>query len=908
MADITALENRIRSLIKTNGNQEITGAVAQQILLDIADSLNTYLEAVVSDCNTAVSNLNTAILNEALTRSQNDNTETTNRQNADNALHLEIGAEAQARQDADNALSGRIDNEAQARESGDRALRDLLAEGYLFGGVADVATNPGTPYGRIFYLTAEAGTFMHFKNSDNESLVFSTAAIRVLYFSPDDDWQYQDILSIASITSQLAYVECDTEGNIAAKIIALNDYELLSGGSLKVKFLNKNTANNVTLNINSKGAKALYYHGKRVSSSNTWEANEVVEIYYDGTNYQANNVTGNSGDGIFDVCVYNNTEYYDSLSDALGGNNISQRIPLEKRKPGMNIKFNLRIQTGVDGNNEPVYSYEYMQYRYMLADVTDAKMKVVENWQGIDDEPTADSKNLVKSGGVSDAIFQISQEIESSKLTFEKNKLYSTVLGTLGNGNGYISVIPRTTINEKSIIELSENAAGFYFQYINCYDSNGVYLGYYTVSSRIVTCQQLLNAYQNTKTVGITARLLSLREVVDSDIVDVVIQIVNNDALIPRVTELETEVGDFGGEISSLDKKINGVNIPIPLAFGVLWSTVNGNRYPRTSNRIGSDSKFELKEYEEVVLNQTVAGEFRIVNICLYSSIDDFSNGIPLAQSNPYIYGFKCSDIIASYPTAKYVAVTISKFDPNDAIVESEMSNVSLARINNYCLETRVKNMEDDSTINIVGLKICATGDSIMAGAENNPDVLSFAKIIADKYNMTLQNIAVGGGSILNIQDRFNIPNSLANLDTDGDYYLFDGGVNDSSLGVPLGSVTSNFDVDLLDMTTFAGSLEKFLYNIVTTLAGKKVLYVIVHKMTSEYTGIYNNPDFYTITKAALNKWGVPYIDLNAEVPPIRYIDALKNVYTRNQDGWHPNKLGYNTFYVPKIVAKMKTL
>ena len=47
MADNTALKNRIRSLIKTNGNQEITGAVAQQILLDIVDNIDVCDNALL---------------------------------------------------------------------------------------------------------------------------------------------------------------------------------------------------------------------------------------------------------------------------------------------------------------------------------------------------------------------------------------------------------------------------------------------------------------------------------------------------------------------------------------------------------------------------------------------------------------------------------------------------------------------------------------------------------------------------------------------------------------------------------------------------------------------------------------------------------------------------------------------
>jgi hypothetical protein len=58
---------------------------------------------------------------------------------------------------------------------------------------------------------------------------------------------------------------------------------------------------------------------------------------------------------------------------------------------------------------------------------------------------------------------------------------------------------------------------------------------------------------------------------------------------------------------------------------------------------------------------------------------------------------------------------------------------------------------------------------------------------------------------------------------------------------------------------------------------------------------------------AALEKWGIPYCDLNVMIPPLGYIDDLKTTYTRG-DGIHPNEAGYRTFYAPKIAAFMQTM
>ena len=149
---------------------------------------------------------------------------------------------------------------------------------------------------------------------------------------------------IDNTATQIGYYECDTAAGTAAKAITVANYALFAGGSMKVKFANKNTANNATLNINSQGAKALYYQGERASATNSWDANEVVEIYYDGTSYYANNVKGGSGSGVYDVSKEHPTSGPNSdgkftLEYILNSSNVNELIPVNKRYPGMTIQF-----------------------------------------------------------------------------------------------------------------------------------------------------------------------------------------------------------------------------------------------------------------------------------------------------------------------------------------------------------------------------------------------------------------------------------------------------------------------------------------------------------------------------------------------------------------------------------------
>lgn len=79
------------------------------------------------------------------------------------------------------------------------------------------------------------------------------------------------------------------------KTVTVADFPTLAiGGSIKIKMLTKNTAANPTLRIGSANATAypLYYNEERASADNSWEANEIISVFFDGTNYRASNSQG----------------------------------------------------------------------------------------------------------------------------------------------------------------------------------------------------------------------------------------------------------------------------------------------------------------------------------------------------------------------------------------------------------------------------------------------------------------------------------------------------------------------------------------------------------------------------------------------------------------------------------------
>ena len=209
------------------------------------------------------------------------------------------------------------------------------------------------------------------------------------------------------------------------------------------------------------------------------------------------------------------------------------------------------------------------------------------------------------------------------------------------------------------------------------------------------------------------------------------------------------------------------------------------------------------------------------------------------------------------------------------------------------------------STNPLSGKILSTTGDSIAAGAGNNGT--GYPEIVASDNSMAVQNVAVGGGTVAYVNaNTFCISRSISSMRSDADFVLLEGGGNDADSGVPLGTLSSGYTATL-DDTTFAGAIESMFKAALARFPDKKIGYVFIHKCASGYDSRVPN-SYYDMAKSACEKWGIPYLDLNTQVPPLNYIADLKSTYTANGDGYHPNELGYRTFYVPKITAFLNTM
>ena len=212
----------------------------------------------------------------------------------------------------------------------------------------------------------------------------------------------------------------------------------------------------------------------------------------------------------------------------------------------------------------------------------------------------------------------------------------------------------------------------------------------------------------------------------------------------------------------------------------------------------------------------------------------------------------------------------------------------------------------------LAGKTLYVAGDSIAYGKSSAG---GYGKCIADKYGMTLTNEAVDGATLTpNITDKVYggtrgcistvVTNSTALAKAD--YILLEGGVNDAWNNAKLGTLNGSFDPAFY-MGDTIGTLEAMLDDLAKKHSDKRVAYVFPHG------GLFaSSENWYKTYKpailAALKKWGVPYVDIEECAPPMgaHGVSELSDKYTL--DGTHPNKAGYERFYMEPIAALLKRL
>lgn len=218
-------------------------------------------------------------------------------------------------------------------------------------------------------------------------------------------------------------------------------------------------------------------------------------------------------------------------------------------------------------------------------------------------------------------------------------------------------------------------------------------------------------------------------------------------------------------------------------------------------------------------------------------------------------------------------------------------------------------------------------GDSICQGksADDSREMPAWAGRIARKHEgVVCKNYAVGGGTVAENpppmrtgKERHSVSATLDSMYEEypnADYILFEGGTNDADLfaehGTPerLGSFDDADFSGNYDRDTFCGALESVFYRATRYWKGKKIGYIVAHKMGARRPGftaeLNGRRKYFEQAIAICKKWGIPYIDLweccylNPKLPwmydPEK--DAMENAAAGSfyADGQHLTSAGYD--------------
>lgn len=192
-----------------------------------------------------------------------------------------------------------------------------------------------------------------------------------------------------------------------------------------------------------------------------------------------------------------------------------------------------------------------------------------------------------------------------------------------------------------------------------------------------------------------------------------------------------------------------------------------------------------------------------------------------------------------------------------------------------------------DTQSKLYGKTIIWNGDSICQGKafDDTRDDDGWAGRIARQNNMTYKNYGIGGGTITEnvmFTSKAKLRHSVsASLETmyeeypDADYIVIEGGSNDADLlgNFIRGTDTARFgSFDPCDFSgeydrnTFSGALESVFYRATRYWNGKKIAFIVAHKMGAHlagFTSATNNRRIYFERAIEIcKKWGIPYLDL----------------------------------------------
>lgn len=742
----------------------------------------------------------------------------------------------------------------------------LKDAGYIFRGEATPSTVPGTPTERVAYIGGP-GTYTNF----GSSITVGAGCICVFKYT-GSAWSNQVIntgldSAVNTLQSAITAINNNIGNGYVYAGVATPSTSPVTG---KVFYLavQAGTYTNFGNAVVTAGLNVIKYNGS------AWSVDQVIAIDAEPTQGSANLVkSGGVLNSIiqngpaFDLSAYNAQggvlATYADLSAALTALNA---LPADFKKGGMSVKF---VQTS-DNN--------YIQARLMAnAFTTD-----ITKWQVVDDEPTAGSDNLVKSGGIANSLNAVTSTIQSFQKVYN-GYLYNNNNGNWNTNDSYAGV-------KKFYVEyMHKYSFSLPIRYIIHFDANGNYLRSKSFTNTVT--EYTVN-YNDVVYIGLDILIESATSPIIKivDISDTTIQEIQSD-----ISEISTKViGDTAISITSLTPTmgswVNNAAINTQLSFRENAGDTYGHiRIDLTQfNRVGQILAHDFSCMVSTLPGLLVEAAFvNDENVVIQLHTKESSSSVGGVANRTYNVPDGAVAVYLNYrstdnTTAEYKTYTLK-------VGEINLTDSLKAKINSK----------------LAGKTLYNDGDSVAHGASGETP---YANQIAEICGMTLTNAAVSGTTIGYKDSDPNYTQSIpermiANLtNNDYDYILFEGGFNDIS-HCQIGEITEGFQPATIDPMTTIGGLEKVCQWLWLNKPTAKKLFVLGQKYN------YNaQKPFWEAIISVLEKWGIPYVDIWRETQLIGYNSTNKARWYHDADGLHPNTAAYTNFFNDLIISKLESL
>ena len=173
--------------------------------------------------------------------------------------------------------------------------------------------------------------------------------------------------------SSAGYHVCSTAEDVMVKSVSVPGLtELTTNIRLLIKMASSNTTNGASFNINTLGAKPLYYNNAEVTADNRWKAGEVIEVYYDGEAFYALNAAGGGTSGGGNMILEWDTDVATTR----------KLVEQANRKPGVQISY----QHPDDG---------WVNEQYVGVGTSDVSWESNVNWQKIPNQKEVDDLSSI---------------------------------------------------------------------------------------------------------------------------------------------------------------------------------------------------------------------------------------------------------------------------------------------------------------------------------------------------------------------------------------------------------------------------------------------------------------------------------------------------------------------------------